>query len=293
MRPAHRQPVSHFLPPHFNSQAPIVLIAGQGYYPQIVAQKIRSTGQPICLVAFENETPTPLWESFEDSTRVKIKVGQVGKLLKAIQGWQAGYAYMAGQITPKRLFKGLSPDFKAIRLLASLKERNAETIFGALAREIEALGIKLLDARAFLDDQLADIGWMTPKQSRIHLDHIQHGIHIAKAIAKLDIGQGVVVRKGTVLAVEAFEGTDAMLTRAGSFQTDQMIFVKTVKARQDWRFDVPVIGTQTLQSLQQAHIQTVALEAGAVIMLNKKELVADAQARGIALYGYADQQQMM
>jgi len=291
MEPTHIQPMSRFLPQDFNPQAPIVLIAGQGDYPQLVAQHIRSTNQPIRLVAFEDETPAALWDSFSDSTRVQLKVGQVGKLLKAIQGWQAGYAYMAGQITPKRLFKGLHPDFKAIRLLASLKERNAETIFGALAREIEALGVTLLDARAFLDDQLADRGLMTQKPLSVDLKYIEHGIQIAKEIARLDIGQGVVVRKGTVLAVEAFEGADAMLARAGSFKTDHMIFVKTVKAKQDWRFDVPVMGAQTLNSLKEAGIQTVALEANAVIMLNKKQLIADAQAKGIALYGYADQQQ--
>ena len=139
------------------------------------------------------------------------------------------YALMAGQITPKRLFHGLHPDLKALKILNSLKVKNAETIFGAIAEEIHEIGVHLLDARSFIDDQMATRGVMTSGKQSAAREYIDHGIKIAKAVSDNDIGQGCVVRKGTVLAVEAYEGTDPMLQRAGTFKTDGMIFVKTVK----------------------------------------------------------------
>lgn len=278
--------ISRFLPAGFDASRPIALLAGQREYPILVAQKIREAGLSLRLIAFEGETESSLWDSFPANQRASIKVGQVGHLLKELERFQAGYALMAGQITPGKLFHGLHPDLKAIRLLASLKERNAETIFGALAQEIQAVGTTLIDARSFLEDQLATAGLMTSLPLEVEQAHIEHGIHIAQEMARLDIGQGVVVRKGTVLAIEAFEGTDAMLLRAGSFKTKQLIFVKTVKNRQDWRFDVPVIGIKTLDTLQAAGITTVALQADAVLMLNKPKLIKIAQERGIRIWGY-------
>jgi hypothetical protein len=193
---------------------------------------------------------------------------------------------MAGQITPRRLFKGLHPDLKAVRILASLKRRNAETIFGAIAREIEAAGVTLLDARSFLDDQLVPAGCLTGKNFPIGRDHLDHGIVIARECARLDIGQGCVVRHGTVLAVEAFEGTDEMLRRAGGFKTDDALFVKTVKARQDFRFDVPCFGQRTLETMREAKIGAAALEAGKVILLDRPAVLAQARAWGISLLGF-------
>lgn len=278
--------LSKFLPSNFNPQKPIALIAGQREYPILVAERIRAAGLPLRLIAFDGETEESLWNSFTDKDRAKIKVGQVGKLLKALKSMEAAYCLMAGQVTPGRLFKGLHPDLKALALLARLKERNAETIFGALAAEIEAIGCHMLDARSFLDEALATPGLMTAGKLPVDIAHIEHGIRIAKEVARLDIGQGVVVRKGTVLAVEAFEGTDAMLRRGGSFKTEGLIFVKTVKHNQDWRFDVPVIGPKTLETLKEAGITTAALEAGSVLMLGKKELIKAAQKAGLCLYGY-------
>lgn len=278
--------LSTFLPAHFNPQKPIALIAGQGRYPILVATAIRRAGLPLKLVAFEEETPPDLYASFADSDRRRLLVGQLGKMLRAIEDFGAGYALMAGQITPRRLFKGLHPDLKATRLLFSLKRRNAETIFGAIAAEIEKLGVTLLDARSFVDDQLASPGVMTGGRFPIERDHLDHGIHIARESARLDIGQGCVVRKGTVLAVEAFEGTDAMLRRAGEFKTDHALFVKTVKAHQDYRFDVPVFGGRTLETMRENGLKCAALEAGKVILLDKTEVVAQAKSWSISLFGF-------
>jgi DUF1009 family protein len=277
--------LSRFLPADFDPSRPITLIAGQGLYPIRVAAAIRRAGVPLRLIAFEEETPAELFASFPENERRMLLVGQLGKALDTLEKFGAGYAIMAGQITPRRLFKGLHPDFKAARILFSLKRRNAETIFGALAKEIAALGVTLLDARSFLDDELASEGPMTGKFS-VPDEFLQHGIHIAKEVARLDIGQGVVVRKGTVVAVEAFEGTDSMLRRAGEFKTDHLLFVKTVKPRQDYRFDVPVFGLRTLESMRDAGIEHAALEADNTIMLEKQRVIEQARAWKIQLFGY-------
>ncbi len=283
--PTVAQP-SAFLPLDYDRTRPLTLIAGQGLYPKLVAAAVRAAGVPLRLVAFEEETPPELIATFGAEEHVVIKVGQLGHMLDALKEFQSGYAIMAGQITPRRLFKGLHPDFKAARILFSLKRKNAETIFGAIAKEIEELGIHLLDARAFLDDQLATAGCMTGRKFPIDPDYVEHGVSIARECARLDIGQGCVVRKGTVLAVEAFEGTDEMLRRAGGFKTDEALFVKTVKSRQDWRFDVPCFGLRTLETMREAQLGAAALEAGRVIMLDKPAVLKQARAWGIELFGF-------
>jgi DUF1009 family protein len=278
-------PASAFLPPDFDGQ-PIGLIAGKGLYPILMAERIRAAGVPLRIIAFKDETEPSLIDSTPKDAYLQIKVGQLGKLLKSLKKLDCRYAVMAGQITPKRLFHGLHPDLKALAILNSLKVKNAETIFGAIASEIEAIDIRMLDARCFLDDQLAHDGLMTRGTVAAPKDDIDHGIQIAKGIAELDIGQGAVVRKGTVLAVEAYEGTDPMLQRAGSFKTDGLIFVKTVKKQQDYRFDVPVFGERTLDVMHAAGIRTAALEADRVIMLDKEALIQKAAKLRIELIGY-------
>lgn len=276
---------SRFLPDDFDSQ-PIGLIAGKGLYPILMAERIRAARIPLRVISFLGETEQSLIDSIPKNEHIQIKVGQLGKLLKSLKQLECRYAVMAGQITPKRLFHGLHPDLKALAILNSLKIKNAETIFGAIAAEIEAIDIKMLDARSFLDDQLASVGLMTAGKIQAPQEFITHGIQIAKGITELDVGQGAVVRKGTVLAVEAYEGTDPMLARAGSFKTDGLIFVKTVKRQQDYRFDVPVFGERTLEVMHEAGIQTAALEVGRVIMLDKAALLEKASKLKIELIGY-------
>lgn len=275
-----------FLPTHFDRRRPVALIAGQGIYPVLVAAAARAAGVSLKLVAVDEETRPDLVDSFAPADRRTLLVGQLGKMLKSLREFDAGYAIMAGQITPRRLFKGLHPDLKAVRILASLKRRNAETIFGAIAQEIEGLGVTLLDARSFLEAHVASPGCMTGKSFPIEREYLDHGIHIARESARLDIGQGCVVRQGTVLAVEAFEGTDEMLRRAGAFKTADALFVKTVKARQDWRFDVPCFGTRTLETMRDAHLNAAALEAGKVLILDKPAVLTQARAWGISLFGF-------
>lgn len=276
---------SAFLPGDYDGR-PIGLIAGKGRYPILTAERIRQEGLPVRLISFHGETEIELTGGFAPEDHCQIRVGQLGKLLKSLQKLDCAYALMAGQLTPKRLFHGLHPDFKALKILNSLSRKNAETIFGAIAAEIESRDIRMLDARCFLDNQLSSPGLMTDGKLKADPDYIEHGIEIAKGVSELDIGQGCVVRKGTVLAVEAYEGTDPMLQRAGEFKTDSLIFVKTVKRNQDYRFDVPVFGERTLEIMQRSGIGTAALEAGRVIMLNKEQVLEKAKGLKIQLVGF-------
>ncbi len=280
-----KTPPSLFLPPAYAPEKTIALIAGSGIYPLLMAEAIRKQGVKLCLIAFEGETDPALLVHFKEEERVTLKVGQVGKLLKGLKDFGASYAIMAGQIKPKKLFRGMQPDFKALLLLAKLKTRNAETVFGALAAEIEAQGVQLLDARAFMDEHVATEGLMV-KGKELDLDTIAYGVKIAKELARLDIGQSVVVSEGTVIAVEAFEGTNAMLERAGALGAKRPIFIKTAKPRQDFRFDVPVIGLQTLEVLNAAGIHQIALEAGSTLILEKEKVLKQAKAYGMTLWGY-------
>ncbi len=279
-------PLSEFLPDNFRSDDGIGLIAGKELYPEIVARRMLDAGVRTCLVAFEGETRESLFNMFEEKDRVRLKVGKMGKLLQALRDFNLKWAIMAGQITPGRLFKDLYPDLKTIKLLARLREKTADSIFGAVSDEIAHLGIQLVDARGFLEDQMAEIGPMTKFKERVRQEFIQHGIEIAKEIARLDVGQGVVIRKGVVVAVEAFEGTDRMLRRAGSFDTNQLVFIKTVKPGQDFRFDVPVFGMRTLEVMKEAGIHHAYLEAKKTIILEKEEVVRQANAWNIQLVGY-------
>ena len=277
--------MSRFLPENFDATRPLALIAGQGQYPVLLAERARQAGISVRLIELGGETSPELVDSFAMDERSAVKVGQVGKLLKELKRLEAGYAVMAGQVTPGKLFKGLHPDLKAIRMLAGLELKNAETIFGAIGDEIEKAGVHLLDARVFMDQDLAEEGVMVKGKEKIEPEHLAHGIEIARENARLDVGQGVVVSRGTVLAVEAFEGTNAMLDRAGKFGAKNCLFVKIGKPQQDTRFDVPVFGLQTLHAMKDAGIGTAALESGAVLLLDRDDVIREAGNQKVTLMG--------
>jgi len=277
--------LSRFLPPGFDRNRPVAVIAGNGIYPQLTTAALRRHAIAVRLVGFEGETAPELIESFPATERRIMQVGQLGRMLKALREFGVGYAIMAGQITPRRLFHGLRPDLKTAAILLRLKKKNAETIFGAIAEEIEKIEVNLMDARAFLDHHLALDGPMTSGRVTVDEDTIRHGVEIAREVARLDIGQGVVVRKGTVVAVEAFEGTDEMLRRAGGFKTDGLVFVKTVKPDQDFRFDVPVFGLRTLETMRAAGVEVAVLEAGSTLVLEREAVLTRANDWKIHLIG--------
>lgn len=276
---------SKFLPDDYRGDA-IALIAGKGRYPALLAEEIRKHGIPLKLIAIKNETDASLIAEFSEDDRRLILLGQLSQLLKSIKDLDCKYVLMAGQVRPIRMFKGLFPDLKMLGLFRKIKHLNAETVLGSLINEINSIGCCVLDARCFMDEHLASegvMGTVACKQARETLDY---GIGIAKEIARMNIGQGIVIKGHSVLAVEALEGTNKMLDRAGSFKLDDLIFIKTIKQSQDYRFDVPVFGEHTLEKLRENKIQTAVLESNSVILLDKEKLLKKAKAYKIQLYGF-------
>ena len=262
----------------------LFLIAGNGFYPRLATLGAREAGvSRIIVAAFEGETD-PALAGFVDEIHW-MKVGQLGRLIDAARKSGATASLMAGQIAPGNLFD-LRPDFHALILLAKLRERNAETLFGAVAGELEKAGVPLLPATTFLGEHLAGEGLIAgPKPKTRILDDIAYGLVIAKEVSRLDIGQTVVVKKGTVLAVEGFDGTDATIRRGGELGRGEAVVVKVSKPRQDMRFDVPVIGPKTLETAASVGVTTIAMEAGRTLLLESNRLFELATQHHITLWG--------
>lgn len=278
---------TRFLPQGFDATRPVAIIAGRGRYPALMAEQARAQGVPIRLIAFKDETEPSLLASFAPSERREIEVGKLGAMLTSLAELGAAGAVMAGQITPRKLFSGMVPDLKLVALLATLPERNAETIFGGVSAEIEKSDVRMLDARVFLDEHLATEGRMTGwLGGSVDADEMAFGVRMAREMTRLDIGQSVVVAKGTVIAVEAFEGTDNMLRRCAATGGKEMLLIKAAKHGQDWRFDVPCFGERTLESMAEGGVRRAALEAGAVILIDKPRVLARAAELGITLAGF-------
>src|SRR6266480_720572 len=229
-------------------QTPDILgiIAGNGVYPRLVADSARKAGvEKIIAAAFTDETDQVLDQQVDAIEW--MRVGQLSRLLKFFREQNIHHAIMAGQIAPKNLFD-LRPDWKALLLLAKLKQRNAESIFAAIADELTKVGVDLLSATTFLEDFLAPAGLISgPKLSRREEEDVDLGWKIAKEIARLDIGQTVIVKNGTIVAVEGLEGTNETIGRGGALARKDAIMVKVAKPNQDMRFDVPVIGIETIR----------------------------------------------
>jgi DUF1009 family protein len=263
----------------------IGIIAGSGVYPEtfIAAARHHDPGIRLVVAAFENETKPELGDRVDAIEW--LRVGQLGKLIRFFLKQGAKEAVMVGQIAPKNLFD-LRPDMRTLMLLARLKERNAETLFGGIGEELAKDAITLLPATTFLEDHLPGPGPVCgPPLTRRQLADAAFGFGIAKACSGLDIGQTVVVRHGTVLAVEAFEGTNACIRRGGELgRGKDVLLVKVSKPKQDFRFDVPVIGRQTIEACAAAGVSGIAIEAGKTLMLEKDAILGLCQLHKIGIH---------
>lgn len=258
------------------------IIAGSGLYPSAMADGARRAGVgTIAVAAFINETD-PALEAKADAWEW-LKVGQLGKLSKFLKSRGVKHAVMCGQIAPKNLF-ALSPDLRLLMMLARLKERNAETLFGGIADELGKDGITLLPATRFLEDQLPAAGHLHgPVRRAKEMLDVEFGLKIARETSRLDIGQTVVVRRGTVLAVEAFEGTNECIKRGGGMGKGKATVVKVSKPNQDFRFDVPVVGPATIEAAGAAGVLVLAIEAGRTLVLEKEETARLCDKLGVTL----------
>jgi len=259
------------------------IIAGNGRYPILLAEAARARGvKRIAIVGFSGETARQVEKLADHYT--KLRVGQLGGLCNYFREQKITQAIMAGQIAPGNLFE-LLPDLKGALLLARLKERNAETIFAAIADELKKTGVELLPATTFLEDCLPEPGHIAgPKLTAQQLDDVALGFRVAKEVSRLDVGQSVLVKQGTIVAVEAFEGTDAAMERGGRLGKGNVVLVKVSKPNQDFRFDVPVIGTRTLEQARDSDVKVIACEARRTLLLDRKLVMEQAASWKISLF---------
>ena len=255
-------------------QTPDILgiIAGNGVYPRLLADSARKAGvKKIVAAAFTDETDPALVQHVD--LIEWMRVGQLSRLLKFFREQNVHNAIMAGQIAPKNLFD-LRPDWKALLVLAKLKQRNAESIFAAIGDELAKVGVDLLPATTFLEDSLAPAGLLAgPKLSRREEEDVAFGWKITKEIARLDIGQTVIVKNGTIVAVEALEGTNETIKRGGNLARKGAVAIKVAKPHQDMRFDVPVIGVETMRVAAEAKLRVIAVEAGKTLLLERDAII--------------------
>jgi DUF1009 family protein len=247
------------------------IIAGNRTLPMLFARQARAQGiSRLVAVAFEGETEPVLASAVDEI--VWLKVGQLSKMISAFTGRNISRCVMVGQIAPKNLFD-FRPDLRAMGVLLRLKEKNAHTIFGAIADELKKDGVELIEATPWLKPLMPANGFqLGPKLSADQRADVEFGFRVAKEISRLEIGQMVVVKNGTVLAVEAFEGTDQCLARGGALagKDGGAAAVKVAKAGHDMRFDIPCIGPNTFETCARAGISVLALESGRTLLLEQE-----------------------
>jgi hypothetical protein len=263
------------------------LIAGNGQFPFLVLQSAREQGLDVIVAAIKEET-FPEIESCGYPVHW-LGLGQLGKLIQVFRKAGVQKAIMAGQVKHVQIFGSSLPDFAMIRMLASLKQKNTDSLIGGIARALQESGIKLIDSTILLKPHMAPEGKMARRnlneQERADLEY---GRPIAHRIALMDIGQTIVVRDQAVVAVEAMEGTDAVIRRAGELANGKnLTVIKSSKPRQDMRFDVPVIGVATIENMKVAGATALIVDAHRTLMLDAKHLIELADQEEIAVLGMA------
>jgi DUF1009 family protein len=268
---------------------PLGIIAGNGEFPLILARSARQLGTGrIVAAAFDGETKPEIDGAVDELEWIKL--GQLNKLIEVFTSRGVKRVVMAGGITPSNLFKNLRLDLRMTTLALRLKERNAETIFGAIASEMAKDGVELIDPRPFLGESVPEAGVLTRhKPGKEQQEDIELGLRIARAVSALDIGQTVVVKKGTVLAVEGFEGTDECIRRGGTLAGEKggAVVVKVSKPNHDFRFDIPCVGEKTVESCRVGRISVMAIEAGRSLLLDKDRLLQAANDAALCLVAVA------
>lgn len=263
----------------------LVIIAGKGAYPRLLAESARQQGvRRIMAIAFKKETEKSI-EPLVD-TVVWINMGQLAAMLDALKKSGIRHVVMAGLIRPTHLFRA-RPDGALRALLKTLHLRNADTIFGAVGDTINKLGLTVLPASTFMEAYMPLQGCLTRRTpSPVEQGDIELGRHVACVTSGLDIGQTVVIKEGTILAVEAFEGTDKTLLRAGGLGGSGAVIVKIAKRGHDMRFDIPVIGLHTIKIMQKIKAAALAVEAGRCIVLEREKVVAQADKAKLCMIAF-------
>jgi hypothetical protein len=267
-----------------NSPPPLGLIAGNGRFPFLVAAAARKAGRRVVAVAVKEEASPELAGSVDEMHWVGL--GQLGHCIEVLKAGGVSEAVMAGQVQHRRIFSGIVPDLKLAGVLVRLAVKSTDSLIGGVAEALAREGITLLPSTALLEDQMATAGAMTRrKPGGDERRDIAYGLKVARTLSALDLGQTVVIKDRAAVALEAMEGTDEVIRRAGRLAGAGTTVVKLAKPRQDMRFDVPVVGTRTLEAMREAEARTLAVEAGRTLLLDRAAVLAAADAGGIALWG--------
>lgn len=260
------------------------LIAGNGRFPFLVLEGAKREGVEMAVAAIKEETDSRI----ESLARVVewVSVGHLGKLIKFFKREGVTHVIMAGQVKHVQIFKlSALPDLRMAKMLARLKRRNTDALIGAVADELESEGLRLIDSTTFLQPMLARSGVLTKRAPNKHeMADIEYGLHVANELARLDLGQTIVVKSQAVVALEAMEGTDATIRRASELVRGRpLTVIKVAKPNQDMRFDVPVIGLQTIETLKACHVTAMSVSADKTLIFDRDETLAAASQQGIAI----------
>ncbi|MGH8458057.1 MAG: LpxI family protein [Nevskiales bacterium] len=271
----------------------IGLIAGNGRFPLLVLDAARSRGAEVVVAAIHEET-YPEIESRGAAAVHWMSLGELGKLIETFKREGVSRAIMAGQVRHKQIFSSIRPDWKMAKLLLSLRARNTDALLGAVAAALAEEGITLVDSTSYLEPLLARAGVLTKRApTEEETRNIAYGRAVARHLAQYDIGQTVVIAEAACVAVEAMEGTDAAILRAGEIMktlegsvstlSRALTVVKVAKPNQDMRFDVPVVGVSTIETMRRAGATALALDAGKCLLLDGERIAATADEAGITV----------
>jgi UDP-2,3-diacylglucosamine hydrolase len=258
------------------------LIAGNGKFPFLVVEGARKAGVQLAVAAIREETD-PAIERVAERV-VWVGIGQLGKMIRFFKREGVRQAIMAGQVKHVQIFGGALPDVRMLKMLLRLPRRNTDALIGAVADELASEGIELIDSTYFLQDHLPRAGTLTRREpTERERGDIEYGLEVAREIARLDLGQTIVVRSRACVAIEAMEGTDATVKRAGELARARLTVVKVAKPDQDMRFDVPVVGVPTVETMIEAGATCLCITAGKTLIFDREEMLKLADARRISI----------
>lgn len=260
------------------------LIAGNGHFPFLVIEGARKAGVSLSVVAINEETDMMINDVAENV--IWVGIGQLGKMISFFKKHNVEKAIMAGQVKHVQIFSGSIPDLRMVKMLWNLPRRNTDALIGGVASEMAKDGIELIDSTHFIKDQLAADGVLTKrKPTDIEAGNIEYGLHITSETARLDLGQTVVIRANACVAIEAMEGTDATIKRAGELANGKLTVVKVAKPDQDMRFDVPVVGVPTVKAMITAGATCLLVTAGKTLIFDREEMLALANKNKLCIVG--------
>lgn len=265
---------------------PYGLIAGGGRFPLMALEAARAEGRRLITVAIKEEALPEIERAAE--TLHWISLGELSRLIKIFRDEGVSQAVMAGRVQHTKIYSAIRPDWRLVKLLGALRRRNTASLLGAVAQVLADEGVELLDSTVFLKPYLAVAGANGKrKPSSDALADVEYGREIAHTLSGYDIGQSVAVCERACVAVEAMEGTDAVIERAAALVNGRRLtIVKTARPNQDMRFDVPVVGPTTIKKMERAKATTLAVEAGKTLLIDRDELLAMADKAGVAVFGF-------